>query len=160
MDASTVNDINNKHENTSAFLSIKLSKNIIATNNIADIDFQKIDFIINAIPTQYTRSVYKKIAGKIDNKTIVVNASKGIENDSLALPLEIIKEELGEDIYKNSCVLSGPSFAVEVMNQLPTAVSIGGLNKVTLHQAQNLFHTPFLELTPTQIQLDWKFVEL
>jgi len=137
------NDINNNKENNRYFPDIKLNQNIRAEHDLSKINFDPIDFIVNAIPTQYTRSVYKKLESSLHRDTIIINASKGIENGTLALPQEIIKAEFGENIYLNSCVLSGPSFAVEVLNMQPTAVSIAGLQKNSLLKAQKLFHTPY-----------------
>ena len=87
--------------------------------------------------------MYKKLKDKVDSKTILVNASKGIENSSLAFPQQLIKEELGDTLYEKSCVLSGPSFAIEVLTKQPTAVSIAGLRKDSLLKVQKLFHTPY-----------------
>ena len=135
--------INKQHINKKYFPDITLEKRISATSCVNTIDFDQIEYIINATPTQYTRAVYEKLKSKVSDRTIFINASKGIENKSLSLPLEIIKEVFGEKTYDRSCVLSGPSFAIEVLKRLPTAVSIGGRNKETLKKAQKLFHTPF-----------------
>ncbi len=136
-------DININRENNRYFPEAKINENIRAESDLSKINFDSIKYIVNAIPTQYTRSVYKKLISKLHCDTIIINASKGIENDSLSLPQEIIKDEFGEDIYLNSCVLSGPSFAIEVLNMQPTAVSIAGLRKETLLKSQELFHTPY-----------------
>ena len=38
---------------------------------------------------------------------------------------EVARQELGEDVMERYAVLSGPSFAAEVMDQHPTAVVLG-----------------------------------
>lgn len=52
----------------------------------------------------------------------MVVASKGIEIETLALPAQIVSEELGSSAPGRTVVLSGPSFAREVVQGEPTAV--------------------------------------
>ena len=49
----------------------------------------------------------------------------------------------GKEIKNKVAILSGPSFAVEIMEKQPTAVTVAGFKKETAHLVQNLFHTPY-----------------
>ena len=81
--------------------------------------------IICAVPTQFLRSVLKKMAGSISRDVIIVNVAKGIELDSWLRISEIIEQELGKVNYVD---LSGPSHAEEVARGVPTAVTAAGEN--------------------------------
>ena len=61
--------------------------------------------------------------------SIVVSATKGLEQDTLFRVSEIIAQELGHDVHV--AALSGPSFAAEVARELPTAVSVASLDGPT-----------------------------
>lgn len=81
--------------------------------------------IICATPTQFLRSVLKKMAGNIPVDAVIVNVAKGIELDSWLKISEIIEQELGKVNYVD---LSGPSHAEEVARGVPTAVTAAGEN--------------------------------
>ena len=78
------------------------------------------ELIVGAVPSQYAREVYAAMAGAAGAGVPVVLASKGIEEKTLALPIEVAREILGGD--RGYAVLSGPSFAAEVARGLPTAL--------------------------------------
>jgi glycerol-3-phosphate dehydrogenase (NAD(P)+) len=81
--------------------------------------------IICATPTQFLRSVLKKMSGNVSPDTVIVNVAKGIELDSWLKISEIIEQELGRVNYVD---LSGPSHAEEVARGVPTAVTAAGEN--------------------------------
>lgn len=77
------------------------------------------DVILLATPTQFLRSVLKKMKGAVSPGRLVVNVAKGIEKDTFLRISEIVKEELGFVTFVD---LSGPSHAEEVSRKVPTAV--------------------------------------
>ena len=78
--------------------------------------------IVSAVPTHGTRSILQRLSPYIRAGSIVVSATKGLEQETLFRVSEIIKQELGAGVQV--AVLSGPSFAIEVARELPTAVSV------------------------------------
>src|SRR5699024_3576098 len=78
------------------------------------------ELIVSAIPSHGCRSVMRHIAPAVDPRATVVSATKGLESDSLYRMSQVIADELGPE--RPVVVLSGPSFAVEVAQRLPTAV--------------------------------------
>ena len=59
----------------------------------------------------------------------MICCSKGIENGTLLTPYEILIEELPGKFHPYLCALSGPSFAKEVAQGLPTSVTIASANE-------------------------------
>ena len=93
------------------------------------------DIVVDAIPSKFYRSVLKKINCDVSDK-IFVNVSKGIEQKSLKRMTEIIKEELGK---VKTCILSGPTIAIEVAEEMP-AVAISASNNLKIAKTiQELF---------------------
>ncbi|MCX8069503.1 MAG: NAD(P)-dependent glycerol-3-phosphate dehydrogenase [Thermodesulfovibrionales bacterium] len=99
-------------------------------------------YIINVVPTQHIRAVFTRLKPYINNDVTIVSASKGIENDTYCLPSTIIKEVLGLPVS----VLSGPSFAKEVLLKKPTAVTLASESKKDSLLLQELFNTDFFRV--------------
>lgn len=95
----------------------------------------KSEIIVDAIPSKFYRSVLRQI--KVDvSKKIFVNVSKGIEQKTLKKMTEIIHEELGK---VKTCVLSGPTIAIEVANEMP-AIAVAAANDFKISKIiQELF---------------------
>ncbi|HAX61035.1 MAG TPA: glycerol-3-phosphate dehydrogenase [Elusimicrobia bacterium] len=126
------------------FPHVKLSKNIVLTNALAQAAAKK-DIIILAVPSQTMRDTAKKIKKYINKNQIFVIVSKGIEIKTGKLLSEVIKEELNLIAPKNIVVLSGPSFAKEVVQELPTTMVSAGAQKNS-EIIQKVFSTPFLRI--------------
>jgi glycerol-3-phosphate dehydrogenase (NAD(P)+) len=80
------------------------------------------ELVLAVVPSQFARGVYRELAPSLPAEVPVVVASKGIEERSLALPLEVAAQELGA--ARPLAVLSGPSFAAEVARGHPTALAV------------------------------------
>jgi glycerol-3-phosphate dehydrogenase (NAD(P)+) len=78
------------------------------------------DLIVSAIPSHGCRAVIRAAAPHVAPHATVVSATKGIEVDTLLRMSQVIAAELGP--RRPVVVLSGPSFAIEVARELPTAV--------------------------------------
>ena len=81
-------EINQNHLNTKYLPGIKLSKNIISTNNLEDLEASDIIFL--TVPVQYMSSILKKIRKIIKSNVVFVCCSKGIEMNTLKLPSQIV----------------------------------------------------------------------
>lgn len=108
------------------------------------------------VPSQFLRSSLESFRDILPKKPIVVCASKGIENGTLA-PMSQVVEEALEALHPRYAVLSGPSFANEVSRGLPTTVSLGCADKKLGKQLQELFSTDTFRVYTNE---DYKGVEL
>lgn len=111
-------NINKKRENTVFLKNHKLDDKLFATNDLEDL--RDIETIFNAIPVPYMEKIWKKT--NLNSNGSVINLSKGIEVNTLNFPYDIIKKYTKRDIY----VLSGPSFAKELYDEMKTAVVLSG----------------------------------
>ena len=116
-----VKEINDSHTNSVFLPGFKLNKNIRATDNLAQACANKILFFV--VPSHVLDGIAKEAAEHITGDTIVVSATKGIENERLRLPSQILQEHLPEEAAKKLVCLSGPSFAKEVVMSLPTLIT-------------------------------------
>lgn len=134
-----VADIGERHENCLFLNGVTLPPQLRATADLNDA-LANADIVVNAVPTQHMRSVLAAAAERLNDVAVIITVSKGIELDTLATPNEIFGE-LGMRADR-VVALSGPSFAAEVAAGLPTAVTVAGVGRSQVRQAQELFSTP------------------
>jgi len=72
---------------------------------------------------QFSSSFLESISTHVDPKLPFISLSKGLELNTLRTMSKIIPRALGNR-RQPFVVLSGPSFAVELMNKLPTGLLI------------------------------------
>ncbi len=104
------------------------------------------DLVLMVVPSHGYRSVFTRLAPFLKKTTAVVSAVKGIENDTLCTMFEIMEEITGADSGYEFGVLSGPSFAKEVANKIPTAVTVGFHNIETAKKIQKIFNTDYFRV--------------
>jgi glycerol-3-phosphate dehydrogenase (NAD(P)+) len=80
------------------------------------------EVVLVAVPSHAARDVYRTMRPHLSHKMVIVSAAKGIETDTLLRMSEVAFEELREDFEPRFVALSGPSFAVEIVEKMPTAV--------------------------------------
>lgn len=97
------------------------------------------DIILMSVPTHGVREVLNNAKAYINKNQIIVNVSKGIENESLLRISEIVGEILPNNKF---AVLSGPSHAEEVSKDLATTVVVASTDKSVAEYIQDVFITP------------------
>ena len=100
--------------------------------------------VVCAVPSHGCRMVLRQAAPHIPRDAIVVSATKGLEVDTHLRVSEIIAQEAGPHLPV--VVLSGPSFAPEVAQQLPTAVLAASLDAQATDVVQEEFRGPQFRL--------------
>ena len=95
---------------------VKLSENVKATANLADMAGN--DYIFMVVPAQFVRPVLNELKSHISDSAAIVLCAKGIEQTTGKLMTEVVSEVLPKSPL---VVLSGPTFAREVANGLPSA---------------------------------------
>ncbi|HWR58004.1 MAG TPA: NAD(P)H-dependent glycerol-3-phosphate dehydrogenase [Thermodesulfovibrionales bacterium] len=106
------------------------------TSHIAEA-VERARYILNVIPTQFSRQVIKKALSHAAPDAVFINAAKGIERKTLLTVSSIVKEFSDHRV----AALSGPSFAQEVARNLPTAVTLACDDAPTSLLLQEIFNT-------------------
>ncbi|MDP2205483.1 MAG: NAD(P)H-dependent glycerol-3-phosphate dehydrogenase [Alphaproteobacteria bacterium] len=118
-DPSLADTINARHENPVYLPGLKLHDDLRATSDIAAA-LEGADMVLAVTPVQFLREMCGKLKPHLKAGVPVVNCAKGIEIATGQLPAAIVAEELPQNPY---AVLSGPTFASEVIRGLPAAAS-------------------------------------
>lgn len=138
-----VEAINSEHRNPKYQSDFELLNNIKAFHLLEEVPMADVKAVVICLPTQALRGVLteKMPRSRLGDRPLIC-ASKGLEISSGSFPLGIIEQVYGEQVSRRAVVLSGPSFAVEVMAQLPTAVSCASFSPDASKLSQELFHSP------------------
>ena len=97
--------------------------------------------VVSVVPTFGVRAVMRSLAPHLSPDTLMVTASKGIEQESLETVSAIIAEEVPPAKRRAIVALAGPSFAKEVARKLPTAVVAASSDEEAAADVQALFNT-------------------
>lgn len=100
--------------------------------------------ILVVVPTHVLRSTLNTVKEYIDPDCLIINASKGIENESL-LPIHKVMEEILPS-FDSLAVLSGPTFAREVAQGNPSAIVAAAHKQETAERVQAIFDADKLKV--------------
>ncbi len=135
----TVDKLKAYHGNEDKLPGVILDDSVEFTCNMEEAVRDK-DLIVLVVPSAHMRETVKLMAPFIDgndeHQQIIVNCSKGIEEQSLMVMSDVILDEIpGCQV----CVMSGPSHAEEVGKGMPTSIVVGAFDKETARLVQNVF---------------------
>ena len=127
--------LSTKREHESKLPGVRIPDDMEFTSDLAKAVKDK-DFIVMAVPSPFTRSTAKSMSPYIPEGQIIVDVTKGIEEDTLMTLSQQIEQEIPQ---ADVAVLSGPSHAEEVGRGIPTSVVIGAKTKKTAEYLQSMF---------------------
>ena len=133
-----VEAINESHENTLYLPDIELPANLRATNDIEEA-LSGSEMVLSVPPSHVLRTVMEQAVEHMPEGVPIVSATKGIENDTLMLVSDILEDVLPPRYHPFLVYLSGPSFAKEVAEEKPTAVTIASYNHQLAVKMQKVF---------------------
>ena len=103
--------------------------------------------VVCAVPSHGVRDLIGRAAPHIEPDAVLVSAAKGLEVDTLLRMSEVIEQELGP--ARPVTVLSGPSFALELAREAPTAVAVAGRSAAAVAAVQREFRARYFRLYAT-----------
>ncbi|CAL5407592.1 unnamed protein product [Camellia sinensis] len=140
--------INERRCNFKYFPGHELPENVIATTD-AKVALLNADFCLHAVPVQFSSSFLEGIADYVDPTLPFISLSKGLELNTLRTMSQIIPQSL-KNPRQPYIVLSGPSFALELMNKLPTAMVVASKDKKLANAAQQLLASRNLRINTSR----------
>ncbi|MBI4828842.1 MAG: NAD(P)-dependent glycerol-3-phosphate dehydrogenase [Nitrospinae bacterium] len=140
-----VDTINQSRENRAYLPGVTLPQSLRATSDIAGAA-RGARIVLLVIPTQFMRAALTLFAPHIPPEAALVSAAKGIENETLALPVEIIEAVLGKRAAAASVTLTGPTFAREFVRRAPTAATLASADEGAARRAQAALSAPWFRL--------------
>jgi len=124
---------------------IPLSERILPSSSCEEVSRDCRIFLF-VTPSHVIRRVAECFLPFIPEHSVVLSAAKGIENHTLMTVSEILPEILTHIPEGNFAYLSGPSFALEVARELPTAVTLACRNKEVALGMQSFFAASYFRV--------------
>ena len=147
-DSEQVVTMNRWHINPQYMKDFKYSPDLKATDDMEEA-VRDAEYILMVIPTKGLREVagnLNKILVKLDQKPLLIHATKGLEQETYKRPSQMLAEEIDEDHRQDIVVLSGPSHAEDVAIQDMTAVTAACANLTASERVQKLFSNNFFRV--------------
>jgi len=135
--------IRTERENKWFLPGYKIPKNIKPENSL-ELAVKNKSMILMAVPTPNLRKIVATLKDYIKPDTLIINASKGIEIDSLEPCHKIIHNTLSIPI--KIATISGPTFAKEIANQVPSAILAASESQETTTLIQEIFTSKNLKV--------------
>jgi glycerol-3-phosphate dehydrogenase (NAD(P)+) len=102
--------------------------------------------VVSVMPSQHCRRLFEQMRPHLGAETMIVSATKGLEENSLLRMTEVIVQVVKGDNIPAPRIgaLSGPSFALEAARGDPTAITIASQDKELARFVQQEFsHASF-----------------
>lgn len=147
-DSEQVVTMNRWHINPQYMKDFKYSPDLKATDDMEEA-VRDAEYILMVIPTKGLREVagnLNKILVKLDQRPLLIHATKGLEQETYKRPSQMLAEEIDEDHRQDIVVLSGPSHAEDVAIQDMTAVTAACANLAAAERVQKLFSNNFFRV--------------
>jgi glycerol-3-phosphate dehydrogenase (NAD(P)+) len=144
-DREQLKQIEQNHENTKFLPGYKLPETIVFE---ADDDriMAGADLIVSAVPCQFVRRIFKRLKNFVPEVTPIVSTAKGIENDTLLCPTQILADVLAEKRATRFAILSGPTIADELARHLPATACAAAADEQLAKNIQYTFHCSWLRV--------------
>ncbi len=137
-----VRDIVELHQNRTHLPGIRLPEDLVASTDLAAV-VGGAELILAVVPSEFSRGVYQAIHPLAPPEAALVSATKGLETETLRRMSEVAAEEARG---RRLAVLSGPSFALEVARELPTALVAASTAKALAEMVQKALSTRALRV--------------
>ena len=147
-DQDQVDRLNKDHVNPAYMKDFTYSSKLHATTNMKAA-VKGADVILIVIPTKGIRQVAHKLNGvlaDLEQRSLIVHATKGLEQNTYKRPSEMIKEEIDPKYRRDIGVLSGPCHAESVAIKDMTAVTAACANLADAEKVQKLFSNSYFRV--------------
>ncbi|MBK8269838.1 MAG: NAD(P)-dependent glycerol-3-phosphate dehydrogenase [Planctomycetes bacterium] len=117
--------------------------NRVSFTNDPQAAFTGAELILSAVPCQFMRSIWSRLKPFCPIGIPVTSVSKGIENETLLRPTQIVTDILGNTPV---VALSGPSIAAELANCLPATVVAASDDRSVARVVQQAFSSQWFRV--------------
>ncbi|MGA3067468.1 MAG: NAD(P)H-dependent glycerol-3-phosphate dehydrogenase [Tepidisphaeraceae bacterium] len=130
-------------ENQKLLPGVKLPAGVRLTARDAEC-FSGCTLIISAVPTQFMRGVWRRLEPHVPLGVPIISVAKGIENNTLLRPTQIIADVLGK--RRRLAALSGPNIAAELARYLPGTAVAASDDADLVRLVQDVFSTQWFRV--------------
>ena len=135
-------------ENARLLPGVRVPESVRLTARESDA-FNGATMILSAVPTQYMRSVWNRVKAHVPPRLPIVSVAKGIENQTLLRPTQIIADVLAAGPSSAApplAALSGPNIAGELARYLPATAVVASEDAAVARRVQAAFSTQWFRV--------------
>ena len=137
-DNTVISSIAKNGVNPKYLSNLSLASGIIAESDLSKAVSNK-QLIVIAVPSSVLRSVVSQVAADIKSgDATLLSGIKGFESETLMTATQVLIDEMG--IKDRVAALGGPSFAAELIQGYPTAVTVAAHNLGTAEKVRSAIH--------------------
>ncbi len=140
-DPDLAESINRDRKNPRYLSDLEIPSNARATSDLSEA-LRDRELVICAIPSQFVRDVMTRANSELAETSILISTVKGIENGTCMLMDEVFRDVLDPVHHPRLTFLSGPSFAREVADGQPTAVTVACRDETYAVSVQESLSSP------------------
>jgi glycerol-3-phosphate dehydrogenase (NAD(P)+) len=144
-DAEVARTLAAQHENVKYLPGFRLPERVTGTRDLTQA-LAGAELVVAVNPSHVTRAVMREALPSLPKATPIVCASKGIENETLYTMNEVLEDVLPAELHPYLVCLSGPSFAKEVMQKMPTAVVVASPWEKMAQRVQRCFSSDYFRV--------------
>lgn len=137
-------ELKEKRTNEKVLPNFKLDSNIKITLDLKEVT--KVDLVIVAIPAKFVDSISKELKGLIKKQYVCI-ATKGIEQETCLFPIDVFKKY---NKTSRIAVISGPSFARDIITDCPIGLSVASKSKKTINIIKKSLENTNIKLRETR----------
>lgn len=141
-DEQRAEEINKQHRNSKYLPDYLLNPNLKACTNLSEAVVDS-DVVFMAVPSSSCRDVAKVLSPLIEQGTVLISTTKGIEPLGFSLMSEVLKEEIPQ---ARIAVLSGPNLAKEIAAKQITATVVASADDNLNLMIQKLLHCDYFRV--------------
>lgn len=134
-----VQSIDQTHRHPYLYKEIELEENLKATSSLQEALQNKI--ILLVIPSAALSDVLPQL--KLQEDSTVISAIKGLEAQSIKTPLQYFGDKFPKI---TTAVISGPSFAKEVVAKKPCGIVVASRHQIVAQQVTDLFSNDYMRV--------------
>ena len=134
------------HENKKVLPGVKIPEDIYISNDFKEV-VTGAELIVIAVPAGFVDDVSYELSKYYNKEQYVLLASKGIEQDTCSFVADIFRRHVKTRRY---AVVSGPSFAVDIVTNCPIGLTLAGEHKKTRTLVKKALESDSIKLRETR----------
>ncbi|MEW6262473.1 MAG: NAD(P)H-dependent glycerol-3-phosphate dehydrogenase [Thermodesulfobacteriota bacterium] len=141
--------IQDRRENQTYLPGVMLPERVRASSDLAEVVGGR-PVVLLVVPSHVLRLVVTSLAPWLSPGVVLTSAAKGVENETLMTMCQVIEDVLPPDLAVHRVCLSGPTFAREVGQGLPTALTVASPDREAAALMQQLLASPLMRVYTSQ----------
>lgn len=134
-----------KRENEKLFPGVKLDEKVVVTNDIVEC-ITGAEVILNVLPFIAVKDTIELMKPHYDKNQVIISATKGIDEEEFVTTTELLEQGIGAI---KIAALSGPSFAIDIVNKDEISFMLGTTSKEAEEYARQILENDSIKLETT-----------